>query len=191
MNTAPRLTGTLAQALSRAWWVLLLRGLAAIAFGVLIVNRPGLSLATLVLFFGVYSIVNGALGAFSAIFGHTDAENRWLLLGSGLVSFGIGILTLYAPGVTALALLFYIAVWAIASGVLEIAAAIRLRKEIHGELMLALAGLISIAFGVWLIARPGLGALAVLTIIAWFAFAIGILQIALALRVRGMAKKLG
>jgi uncharacterized membrane protein HdeD (DUF308 family) len=188
MNVAAKLSESLAQVMSRAWWMLLLRGLAA--FGLLVLTRPGISLASLVLFFGVYSLVNGVLGFFSAIFGKPDAENRWLLVGGALVSVAIGLLTLYAPGLTALALLFYISVWAISTGMLEVAAAFRLRREIQGEWMLALAGVVSIAFGIFLLARPGAGVLAVLSILAFFAILVGLLQVMLAFKVKGIASKL-
>ena len=190
MNVVGKLSESLAQVMSRAWWMLLLRGLAALAFGVLVLTRPGISLASLVLFFGVYSLVNGALGFFSAVFGKPDAENRWLLLGGALVSVAIGLLTLYAPGITALALLFYIAVWAISTGLLEVAAAFRLRKEIEGEWMLALAGIASISFGMFLLARPGAGVLAVLSLFAFFAIVVGLMQVMLSFRVKGIARKL-
>ena len=189
MNVVRTLGETLGHALSRAWWTLLLRGLAAIVFGVLILRQPGISLASLVLFFGVYSIVTGVLGFFSGLFGKPDAENRWLMVGGALVSVGIGLLTLYAPGLTALALLFYVSVWAISTGVLEVAAAFRLRKEIEGEWLLALAGIASIGFGIFLLSRPGAGILAVLSILAMFAIVIGLLQVMLAFRVRGFAKR--
>jgi uncharacterized membrane protein HdeD (DUF308 family) len=190
MNAVGTLSQTLAHVMSRAWWMLLLRGLAALIFGLLVVTRPGITLASLVLFFGAYSLVNGVLGLFSAIFGNPDAENRWMLLGGALLSIAIGMLTLWAPGLTALVLLFYIAVWAIATGVLEVAAAFRLRKEIQGEWMLALAGILSICFGLFLLVRPGDGVLAVLSILAFFAIVIGILYVLLAFKVKGIAGKL-
>jgi uncharacterized membrane protein HdeD (DUF308 family) len=113
-----------------------------------------------------------------------------MLLGGALLSIAIGMLTLWAPGLTALVLLFYIAVWAIATGVLEVAAAFRLRKEIQGEWMLALAGILSICFGLFLLVRPGDGVLAVLSILAFFAIVIGILYVLLAFKVKGIAGKL-
>jgi len=185
------LSESLAQVMSRVWWTLLLRGLAAVAFGVLVMTRPGITLAALILFFGVYMVINGVLGAFSALFGKPDGENRWLLLGAAAISFVIGLLTLFAPGLTAFALLFYIALWAISTGALEVAAAIRLRKEIHGEWMLALAGIASMGFGMFLIARPGAGALAVLSLLAFFAILFGLLYVLLAFKVRGIARTQG
>jgi uncharacterized membrane protein HdeD (DUF308 family) len=180
----------LAAILSRNWWVLLLRGIVAIVFGVLAWLQPGISLAALVLLFGAYSMVDGILGAWTAIAGRKEHEHWWVLLLEGLVGIGVGILTLFAPGVTALALLFYIAIWAIATGVLEIVAAIRLRKEIEGEWLLVLGGLASVAFGVLLMARPGAGALAVLWIIAAYAVVFGVILVVLAFKARSFGRSL-
>jgi len=174
----------LASILTRSWWLLLLRGIAAIVFGVLTWFQPGLSLAVLVLLFGAYTMADGILGVWAAIAGRNDHEYWWVLLLGGLLGIGVGIITFLAPGVTALALLFYIAIWAIATGVLQIAAAIRLRKEITGEWVLVLAGLASVVFGVLLMAQPGAGALAVLWLIASYAIVFGVLLVILAFKAR-------
>jgi len=184
------LRARLADVLSRGWWQLLFRGLAAIAFGVFTMMRPGISLATLVLLFGVYAIIDGVMGVWVAIAGRKEMDNWWALLLWGLVSLAVGALTFLTPGITALAFLFYIAVWAIARGVLEIVSAIRLRKEIQGEWILVLAGAASVAFGAILIARPGEGALAVLWLIAVYAIVVGALFTVLALKLRNVAKVL-
>ena len=180
----------LAAILSRNWWVLLLRGIVAIVFGVLTWLQPGISLAALVLLFGAYSMADGILGAWTAVAGRKEHEHWWVLLLEGLVGIGVGVLTLFAPGVTALALLFYIAIWAVTTGVLEIVAAIRLRKEIEGEWLLVLGGLASVAFGVLLMARPGAGALAVLWIIAAYAVVFGAILVVLAFKARNFGRAL-
>jgi uncharacterized membrane protein HdeD (DUF308 family) len=174
----------LADTLSRYWWIVLLRGAIWIAFGIAIFTQPGISLITLTLLFGAFAFADGIVNIANAIAGRTDNENWWLLLLSGLAGIVVGLLTFWAPGITGLALLFYIAVWAIATGLLEIVAAIRLRKEITGEFWLALAGLLSVGFGVLMVARPGVGALAVLTIIASYSIVFGIVLILLAFRVK-------
>jgi uncharacterized membrane protein HdeD (DUF308 family) len=179
----------LAAVLFRNWWVLLLRGLVAIAFGVLIWFQPGISLAALVLLFGAYSMADGILGVWTAIAGRKVHEDWWLLLLGGLLGIGVGVLTFFAPGITALALLFYIAVWAIATGVLEIVAAISLRKEIKGEWLLILCGLASVVFGVLLMAQPGTGALAVLWLIASYAIVFGVLLVILAFKARSFVSQ--
>jgi uncharacterized membrane protein HdeD (DUF308 family) len=174
----------LASLLSRSWWLLLLRGLAAIAFGVLTWTQPGISLAALVLLFGVYALADGIFAIWAAIAGRSDHDDWWVLLLEGLLGVGIGVLTFVAPGLTALALLFFIAIWAIATGVLEIVIAIRLRREIEGELLFILAGLASVVFGVILMMQPGAGALAVLWLIASYAIVFGVLLVILAFKVR-------
>jgi uncharacterized membrane protein HdeD (DUF308 family) len=176
--------------LARNWWLLLLRGIIAILFGILTYFQPGISLATLVLLFGAFVFADGAIGVWQAISARKERENWWVLLLGGLLGIGVGVLTLFHPGVTALALLFYIAIWAIATGVLEIVAAIRLRKEIEGEWLLGLAGVASVLFGVLLIARPEVGALAVLWLIAAYAIAFGVILVLLAFKARGFARRL-
>ena len=107
----------LAAILFRNWWVLLLRGLVAIAFGVLVWFQPGISLAALVLLFGAYAMVDGILGVWTAIAERKEREHWGLLLLEGLLGIGVGIMTFIVPGLTALALVFYIAIWAIATGI--------------------------------------------------------------------------
>lgn len=181
---------SLASILSGNWWALLLRGLLAIAFGVFVWMQPGISLATMVLVFGAFAIAEGVLGVVTAISGRKGNDDWWVLLLWGLVSIGIGVLTFAAPGITAFVLLFYIAVWAIAIGVLQIIAAVRLRKEIEGEWLLGLAGLAAVAFGVLLIVRPGEGVLSVLMVISVYAVLSGILLVILSLKVRNFSAKI-
>jgi len=180
----------LSTILSRNWWVLLLRGLIAILFGIIAWRLPGISIAALVWLFGLYALVDGILGVSTAIAGRKEKEHWGLLLLWGLVSIGVGLVTFIVPGITALALLFYIAIWAIGTGVLEMAAAIRLRKEIQGEFLLFLGGLASVLFGLILMVRPGVGALAVIWLIGVYAVVFGIILVGLAFRARSFAKKL-
>jgi uncharacterized membrane protein HdeD (DUF308 family) len=173
----------IADLLARHWWLLLLRGLVAIAFGVFAFAWPGVTLASLVLIFGAFSFADGVFALVAALRGGAR-EPFWLLVLEGLVGIGIGAVTVFSPGVTALALLFYIAIWAIATGVLEIAGAIALRKEIEREWLLGLSGLASVAFGALLVVSPGAGALAVLWIIGGYALVFGALLVLLSLKVR-------
>ena len=179
-----------ADSLSRGWWKLLLRGLAAILFAVLAFTNPGISLAALVIVFGAYAFVDGVLNVWMGISGRKEYDDWWVMLLIGLVGIGVGIITFMTPGITALALLFYIAIWAIVRGTLEIVAAVRLRKEIRNEWLLVLAGVASILFGVLLMARPGAGALAVVWLIAAYAFVLGIILMALAFKVRRFSKRM-
>src|SRR5262245_13014753 len=182
-------TSMFSNILSRYWWMTLLRGVISILFGLVVVTQPRISLVALTLTFGAYALVDGIANIVSALGGRNENENWWVLLLAGLASVGAGILTFFNPGITALALLFYVAAWAIATGLLEIVAAIRLRKEIQGEFWLILGGLLSVAFGVMLMARPGLGALSVLWLIGGYAIAFGIILIALAFRARSFVRQ--
>ncbi len=184
------LRGSIADILSKNWWLLLLRGVLAIAFGVLACTQPGVTLAVLVMFFGIYVLADGVLGVWTAVTERKELDHWIVLLLWGLVGVGVGIVTFVAPGVTAVVLLFYIAIWAIATGALQIVAAIRLRKEIDGEWLLVLGGLISIAFGMMLMSRPGAGALAVLWVIGMYAIIFGVIVVVLAFKVRSFGRKL-
>jgi uncharacterized membrane protein HdeD (DUF308 family) len=173
------------DSLSRNWWAVSLRGLAGILFGIITFIAPGISLAALVLLFGAYAFADGVLAIVTAI--RRRGNDRWgMLLLEGLVGVAAGVLTLLWPGITALALLYVIAAWALVTGAFEIAAAIRLRKVISGEWILALSGILSMALGVLLIVAPGPGALAVVIWIGAYAFIFGALLFALGLRLKRM-----
>ena len=178
--------GLLLADLAENWWLLLLRGIAAIAFGVLTFFWPGLTLLVLIFLWGIYAIADGILALWAAIAskGFGNIGSRWWLAIIGIAGIAAGILTFIWPGMTALVLLMFIAAWAIVSGVFQIWGAVRLRHEIEGEWLLGLSGLLSIAFGVIAIVRPGAGALAVIWLIGWFAILLGSCFIALSLRLR-------
>ncbi len=180
----------LAAILSRGWWVIMLRGIAAILFGVIAWVMPQLSLTVLLLVFGIYALADGVLGVWTAISARKERDHWWLLLFWGLTGIGIGLLTLLAPGITAMILLFYIAIWAIVTGVLQLVAAVRLRKELQGEWLFLIGGLISILFGFILVSRPVAGALALLWLIATYAVIFGIIIVLLALKLRSVGRQL-
>jgi uncharacterized membrane protein HdeD (DUF308 family) len=181
----------LARILSQYWWMTLLRGLIAILFGVVLFTRPGISLLTLTLLIGLFVMADGIASVVMALGGRRENENWWLLLLAGLAGILVGVLTFINPSITALALLFYVAIWAIASGILVLATAIRLRHEIQGELWLGLNGALSILFGMLIAARPGEGALAVLWLIAAYAIAFGVTLVLLALKARSFVHRIG
>lgn len=174
--------------LSDSWWAILLRGMAAIVFGVLTFFWPGVTLAALVLLFGAYALVDGIAAIILGIREFGERERWWATLIVGFVSLAAGIITFLMPNITALALLLVIASWAIVRGVFEIAAAIRLRHAIEGEWLLGLAGALSIAFGVMMLLFPGAGALALVLWIGAFAFVWGVTLVVLSFRVRGLAR---
>jgi uncharacterized membrane protein HdeD (DUF308 family) len=173
--------------LSRNWWIFLLRGLAGILFGIITFVAPGISLAALVLLFGVYAFADGVLAMVAAV--RRRGEGRWgMLLLEGVAGIAVGVLTLLWPGITAITLLYLIAVWATVTGVLELVAAVRLRKEIKGEWLLALGGVASIAFGVLVALFPGSGALALVLWIGAYALVFGVLLVVLSFRLRVWGK---
>ncbi|MFL5581364.1 MAG: HdeD family acid-resistance protein [Gemmatimonadaceae bacterium] len=170
--------------LARNWGWVALRGVVAILFGALAIREPGTTLAALVLWFGAYALVDGAIRIGSSIANRND-EPRWvaLLLG-GLVGMAAGLATFFWPGLTAVSLLVLIATWAMLAGAAEIVAALRLRQAIDGEWALILEGVLSLALGVVLFTRPLLGALAVVMWVGAYAVVSGVVQIALAFRLR-------
>lgn len=173
----------LVQTLAKNWWLLLLRGIAAILFGVLTFVWPGVTLLTLIILFGVYSLTDGVLALVAAFSGVNIAPRWWLVL-AGILGLAAGALTFFYPGVTALILLTVIGAWSITRGVFEIIGAIQLRKEIDNEWLLILSGVVSILFGGFVLIAPGAGALAVLWIIGVYAIAFGLLLVGLSLRLR-------
>ena len=179
----------LGSILSRNWWLMLLRGLVAIGFGILIFTKPQISVQVLVYLFGIYALVDGLLGVALAMQARKEVDSWGVLLLWGLIGVAVGVLAFLRPDITALGLLYYIALWAIATGVLEIAAAVRLREVIKNEWLLIIAGLVSVAFGVWLIARPDAGAVAVLSVIGAYAILFGVLVGILAFKIRSLVSK--
>jgi uncharacterized membrane protein HdeD (DUF308 family) len=179
------------DSLSHNWWVIVLRGLAGMTFGLVTFLAPGISLAALVLVFGAYAFADGVLAIISAIRRDRPGDRWWLLLLEGIAGIAAGVVTLIWPGITALVLLYVIAAWALVTGVLEIAAAIRLRKAIKGEWLLVLSGILSVALGVMLVLWPGPGALALVIWIGAFTFVFGALLLALGLRLRSLRPSTG
>jgi uncharacterized membrane protein HdeD (DUF308 family) len=167
---------------ARNWWVYVLRGIAAIAFGVLCWAVPGMVLLTLLLLFAAYAIVDGIL-AFVAAFSRTEKQGpRPLPVAYGFVSIGAGLIAAFYPGLTTLALLMLLAARAIITGALEIVAASHLQKEVEGEWLLVVSGGVSIAFGVLLFLFPGAGALGLILWIGAWAIILGALLIVLGIK---------
>jgi uncharacterized membrane protein HdeD (DUF308 family) len=180
----PLVASALLGKLAENWWLLLLRGLAAIAFGVIAFLWPGITLVALTYLFGIYAIVDGVVAIWAAFNAQGDAAPRWWLGLSGVVGIIAGIVAFAYTGITALVLLVFIAVWAIIIGVLQLYAAIQLWKVIDNDWWLILSGLLSIAFGAVLIAWPSTGALAVIWTIAWFAVFFGCMFVGLAFELK-------
>ena len=177
--------------LTKRWWVLLLNGLAAIAFGVIAFTRPGITLFALVFLFGIYAFLDGITAISASLAARTQrGQSWWQMLLIGILGILAGFTSFMWPHITAVALLLVIGVWAIIRGVLEIIAAIELRKVIEHEWMLGLAGVASLLFGAILLARPGVGALAMVWMIGAFALVHGVLLVAFSFRVKAMKSRL-
>jgi uncharacterized membrane protein HdeD (DUF308 family) len=165
---------------------MVLRGLAAVLFGVLALARPGITLAALVFIWGAYAIADGVLAMVAGWQIRDHGRPLWSLLVVGALGIAAGVVTYRWPVVTALVLLMVVASWAIGVGVLQVVAAIRLRKEIEGEWALGLSGVLSVGFGILAALHPGAGALAVLWMIGGYAIGFGALLIALGFRLRAL-----
>ena len=174
------------SAMQRNWWVLALRGLFSIIFGILVIVWPGIALETLLLLVAAYFLVDGVVEIVTSIQQRaTNPQWLWGVL-EGVVSVLAGIGAFLFPGITALILLYLIAIYAIMTGILQLIAAWQLRKEIEGEIWLGLSGLLSVIAGILLILFPGTGALAVLGIIAAYSILFGVFLIILGFRLRNM-----
>lgn len=177
--------------LARNWGWVMLRGVAALIFGLLTLFNPGITLVVLVILFGAYALVDGIFTIISA-FANRRGERRWVaLFVRGIVGVAAGIVTFAMPGITTLVLLYVIAAWAVITGIMEIITAIRLREVLRGEWVLILAGVLSILFGILLFSVPGAGALTVVLWIGAYAMIFGILLILLAFRLRSWLRGAG
>jgi uncharacterized membrane protein HdeD (DUF308 family) len=174
----------LLRALAQNWWLLLLRGLAGILFGILAIAWPGATVVSLVMLFSIYVVADGIFAIVAAIRGEGGPMPRWWLAVVGLLGIGVGILTFSSPGVTALTLLALIGAWALVRGIFEIVGAIRLRKEIDNEWTLILSGALSVLFGAFILVRPGAGALALIWVIGFYAILAGIMMVGFAFRLK-------
>lgn len=173
--------------LARNWWLILLKGALAIIFGVLTFIWPGLTLLTLVALYGAFALLDGVFSLVAALTNGTPAPRWWLAL-VGVLGIGAGLLTLFMPQLTGMVLLYFIAGWAIASGIFQIIGAINLRKEIEDEWLLIASGMLSVIFGALIFIFPGAGALGLAFAIGAFAIAYGALLVGFSLRLRKMAE---
>jgi uncharacterized membrane protein HdeD (DUF308 family) len=180
---------TMLEKISRNWWMFAVRGVVAVIFGIVALARPGQTLQALVLAFGAFALVDGIFAIFAGIASYRYFERWWAVLLEGVVGVVIGLLTFFWPNITALVLLYFIAAWALITGIFEIVAAIQLRSVITGEWMLILGGLLSIVFGVLLFVFPGAGAVSVIWMIGIYAVIFGISEIIFAFRLRGLRKE--
>lgn len=174
---------------TRSWWVFLLFGLVAIAFGIASLAWPGKSVLALVLTFGILALADGLVSLLS-VFRKDIALPGWLLLLYAVVSIAFGVLAILRPVEMGEALLWLVALWLIVAGFARVVFAILVRKVVNGEWLLALSGLLAIVLGVLFLVRPGVGMLTIAIWIAVGAILYGLLQIAVALRLRKLQRPL-
>jgi uncharacterized membrane protein HdeD (DUF308 family) len=174
-----------ADILSRYWWITLLRGVLWILFGIVTALQPGMSLLALTLVFGAFALVDGMANIASAIVARDTSRSTWILLLSGFAGLAVGVVTILTPRITAFVLLGYMAAWAIVSGAFEIIAGAQLRRETRDEHSLHLAGFVSVAFGVVLLAWPGATVLSVVWAIAFYTIVLGVAHVVMAFEMRG------
>ncbi len=176
--------------ISGPWWSWLLRGIAAIVFGVLAMLWPGITFLAFVAMFAAYALIDGVLHL-TAAFRLPQGQPRWLLALQGILGIAVAALTFVWPGITALALLFLIGAWAIVGGAMRIALAIQLRKVIVGEWLLGLSGVMSIIFGVLVYVVPVAGVVGVAFMVGFYAIVLGIVMMSLAMRLRRFERTVG
>lgn len=172
--------------IARWWWTYIIRGLVAVAFGVLAFLAPPWGIAVLVALFGAWALVDGVTGLVGGIRSRGRDRSWWLSILEGIVGIVAGVFAFLFPAQAAVALIFIIAAWAIITGVFEIVAAVRLREQIQGEFWLGLAGVASILYGVVIYLFPAAGALSIVWLIGSFAIAFGAFLLILGWRLRGI-----
>ena len=174
------------KGLADSWWAFAMRGTFALLFGIGILSYPGVTILLLIVFFGIYALVDGITALIMGL-----GEKKWYVyMALGGISVLAGLFALVRPGATALALLWLIGIWAVVKGITEIVAAFQIRKEVEGEWAIALSGVVSVLFGVFVLARPGNGALAVVWLIAIYAFMHGILELVTGFKLRRLKKEM-
>ena len=171
--------------LGRNWGWVALRGVVAVLFGIFAFVWPGKTLAAVVLVFGAFALADGILSLIAAFKVRDQGKPFWSLVIVGLLGIAAGAATFFWPGMTALLLVTFIGAWALVMGIFEIVAAIRLRKEIEGEWLMGLSGLLSVLFGLFVLFQPGAGALALIWVIGGYALFFGCLLIVLAFKLKG------
>ncbi len=178
------------KSLAQSWWLFALRGVAAIIFGVLAFVSPGATILALILVFGVYAVLDGGLAIFAAFQIRTVNNRWWVVLLEGLAGILVGIVAIVYPQITAGALLLLIAFWAFFTGIMEIIAAIRFRREIENDWSLIFAGVVSVILGIVLVANPFAGAVGLVWAIGVYAILFGASMLYLAFKLRGFTHQL-
>jgi uncharacterized membrane protein HdeD (DUF308 family) len=171
------------------WWLYAVRGVAAVIFGILALIWPEQTLQALVLLFGAFALVDGIFALIAGIALRRYFERWWAVMLEGVAGIALGLLTFFWPNITALALVYLIAAWALITGIFEIVAAIQLRRVITGEWMMILGGLLSILFGILLFVFPAAGAISIVWVIGIYALVFGISEVIFAFRLNGLRRE--
>lgn len=174
------------EKITRNWWTFAVRGVIAIIFGIVALIRPEQTLQALVLVFGAFALVDGILTLFAGISSAPYFNRWWAVLLEGVAGVIIGLMAIFQPDITGLALLYLIAAWALLTGMFEIVTAIQFRRVLTNEWMLILGGLLSIVLGVLLVIFPGAGGVSLIWMVGTYAILFGILEIIFAFRLRGL-----
>jgi len=176
--------------LARNWWLIAIRGIAAIAFGVVAFLWPGVTVVVLIALFGAYALIDGISLLASLVRGDREARRHaWAVGVMGVLGVLAAVVTFLVPGLTALSLVYVVGFWSIAVGVFQVLAAIRLRQEMEGELWLALGGIVAVLFGAYIVAFPGAGLLSLIWLVGAWAVIFGIAHLVLAWRLRELADR--
>ena len=179
------------DAVARNWWVILLRGIAGILFGILTFFEPGLSLAALVLLFGAYAFVDGVVLLVALVRGDILARyHKWVTALMGVLGIAVGIGTILWPGITALTLLYLVAFWAITTGILQIVAAVEFERQADNGFWVMVGGALSIVLGFLLVVFPGTGLLALVWLVGFYAELFGFSSLGIAYRLHGIDRDL-
>ncbi len=178
------------HAIAQKWWAPLIRGLIAILFGLMLIMSPVVSLLTLTILFGILAFADAIVGMIHGVGGGGHGKSWWEMILLGLVGLAAGLIAIFWPQITALALVYIIAWWAIFRGIFEIVAAIRLRKVIEGEWFMLLSGIVAIAFGVLVFFSPLVGAISIMLVLGWYMIWLGILSISFAFQLRHLHNRL-
>ena len=170
------------EAMTRNWGAIALRGFIAVLLGVIAIVWPGPTVAVLVILLGAFALVEGVANVVAGVRG----REGWAIA-EGIISVVVGIVIVVWPAITALALLYVVAAWAIITGIVRIVAAVQLRRVIRNEWLLAGSGLASIVFGVIAAVFPGAGILAIIWLLGAWLIVLGVILIAFALSIRQLA----
>jgi uncharacterized membrane protein HdeD (DUF308 family) len=169
------------------WWAVALRGAFGIVFGVLALAMPGVTLGALILLFGIYAVADGVFAIVSGVRAARRNERWGALIVEGIADIAAGLIAVFLPEAAAIAFVYLFALWALITGIVEIVAAIRLRREIEGEWLLGLTGVLSVLLGIYVAVFPGLGLLGLVWTIGVYAIVFGAALLILAFRLRRMA----